>query len=127
MWNDIESLDHIHETQIDKELTWLERLASQGLDIVEGYSRIFGAPGCRPSALTIRCHFSAFIEYLESSFRKVVQGAYPLRNDRGLYVDCQLLTYLADSKLRFLTNERFGGEITKSPQRDRIVKPETIV
>jgi hypothetical protein len=29
--------------------------------------------------------------------------------------------------LRFLTNEDFSKEISKSPQRNRIVKPDTLV
>jgi hypothetical protein len=125
VWNRIESLDQIHESQLDYELGWLRKLAGKDLDIATTYSNLFGAPGSRPSPLIIKEKFSAFIEYLESAFRKVVQGADPERNDRGMYVDFQLLTYLAIPEAKFLTTEKFT-EIAKSPQRDRIVKPDTL-
>lgn len=130
VWKNMESLDRIHEAQIETQLRALEQLARQGknLDIPEGLSLMFGAPGCRPNPLIISRQFSAAIEYLETSVRKVaVQGAKPRKNDRGMYVDWQLLMYLAIPDVRFLTNEDFSGEITKSPQKDRIVKPNTVV
>lgn len=128
VWKNIEALDRIHEEQIEKELRALEELAKQGknLNIPWRLSTTFGAPGCRPNRLIICRHFSAAIEYLDTSVRKVVQGAKPRKNDRGLYVDWQLLMYLAIPDARFLTNEDFSGEIKKSPQKDRIVKPDTL-
>lgn len=128
VWKNIESLDRIHEEQIEKELRALEELARQGknLDIPGRLSMMFGAPGCRPNPLIISRRFSAAIEYLDTSVRKVVQGAKPRKNDRGLYVDWQLLMYLAIPDATFLTNEDFSGEIAKSPQKDRIVKPDTL-
>ncbi len=128
VWRNIESLDQIHENQLEKELRALEILAKQGkdLDIPARLSNTFGAPGCRPIPILLRRRFSAAIEYVETSVHKVAQGANPRKNDRGLYVDWQMLMYLAIPDLWFLTNEDFSGEIRKSPQKDRIVKPETL-
>jgi hypothetical protein len=127
VWKNIESLDQIHGEQIDKELGWLKKLASQGLEIAKAYSMLFGVPGCRPNPLIIQREFSASIEYLESSFRKVaVQRADPQKNDRGVYVDFQLLTYLALPDVWFLSDEKFSTEITRSPQKGRIVKPDML-
>jgi hypothetical protein len=130
VWKSVESLDGIHEGQIEKQLRSLEDLARQGGDLgIPGrLSMMFGAPGSRPKPLIISRQFSAAIEYLETSVRKVVhQGANPRKNDRGLYVDFQLLMYLAIPGLIFLTNEDFSGEIKKSPQKDRIVRPDAIL
>jgi hypothetical protein len=129
VWKNIESLDRIHEEQIEKELRALEELARQGknLDIPGRLSKMFGAPGCRPNPLIISRRFSAAIEYLETSIRKVVQGGKPRKNDRGLYVDWQLLMYLAIPDAMFLTNEDFSGEIKKSPQKDRIAEPYKVL
>jgi hypothetical protein len=127
VWNNIGSLDRIHEIQIDRELEWLMKLSSRNMDLAEGYSRLFGVPGCRPNPLIMRGRFSAFFEYLEVAFRSVRQGAKPWKNDRGMYVDLQLLIYLASPDMSFLTNENFAGQITRSTQRTRIVKPDTLV
>jgi hypothetical protein len=127
-WKNIEDLDQIHEREIEKELRALETLAARKkpLEIHKRMSNWFGAPGCRPNPLVVKHYFSAAIEYLETSVRKVANGAKPRKNDRGLYVDFQLLAYLADSKINFLTNENFSGEISKSPQRTRIVKKDVL-
>jgi hypothetical protein len=129
VWNNIESLDQIHEGQVEKELMSLEDLAKRrkALDIPGRLAGTFGAPGCRPIPFVISRRFSAAIEYLDTSVRKVAQGAKPRKNNRGLYVDWQLLTYLAIPDLLFLTNEDFSEEISKSPQKERIVKPDVLV
>ncbi len=124
-WRQIDSIDRIHETQIERELRALEELATRrDLDLTGSMSTWFGAPGCRPNPLIIASKFSAALEYLDSSIRKVVRGAKPRKNDRGLYVDFQMLMYLADPEIKFLTNENFA-EITKSPQKSRIIKPDS--
>jgi hypothetical protein len=129
VWKQIESLDQIHDAQIEKELKALEDLAKNGkaLNVPARLASKFGAPGCRPSPLVIGRRFSAAIEYLETSIRKVAQGSNPRKNDRGVYVDWQLLMYLATPDVKFLTNEDFSAEISKSPQKDRIVKPDVLV
>jgi hypothetical protein len=128
VWKNIEDLDQIHEGEIEKELRSLEDLAKRNkpLDIPQRLSRWFGAPGCRPFPIIIKKRFSAAIEYLETSIGKVAHGSKPRKNDRGLYIDYQLLTYLADANISFLTNEDFSGEISQSPQRTRIVKPNVL-
>jgi hypothetical protein len=129
VWKNIESLDQIHEGQVETELRALEDLARQGraLDIPKRLASTFGAPGCRPIPIVISRQFSAAIEYLDSVVRKVAHGSKPRKNDRGLYVDWQLLMYLAHADINFLTNEDFSGEISKSPQIVRIVKPDALV
>jgi hypothetical protein len=128
VWKNIEDLDKIHEDEIEKELRSLEDLAKKNklLGIPQRMSHWFGAPGCQPFPIIIGKRFSAAIEYLETSIRKVAGGAKPRKNDRGLYIDFQLLTYLADANISFLTNEDFSGEISQSPQRTRIVKPNVL-
>jgi hypothetical protein len=128
VWKDIDSLDQIHEGQIEKELRALEELAKRhrDLNVPARLANTFGAPGCRPVPIVIRRTFSAAIEYLETSVQKMVQGANPRKNDRGLYVDWQMLMYLAIPDAMFLTSEDFTGEVSKSPQKTRIVKPDTI-
>jgi hypothetical protein len=128
VWKNIESLDQIHEGQIETELRALQDLARQGraLDIPKRLANTFGAPGCRPIPMVVSLRFSAAIEYLESVVRKVANGSKPRKNDRGLYVDWQLLMYLARPDVEFLTNEDFSGEISKSSQKARIVKPDML-
>jgi hypothetical protein len=128
VWKHIESLDQIHESQIEKELKALEELAKHGkpLNIPERLANTFGVPGCRPIPIDLERRFSAAIEYAETSVRRVAQGAKPRKNNRGLYVDWQLLMYLANPDVQFLTKEDFSAEISQSPQKDRIVAPETL-
>lgn len=129
VWKHVESLDGIHEAQLEKELLALEQLAKEGraLNISERLSATFGIPGCRPIPLILRLRFSAAIEYIESVVRKMAQGANPRKNNRGVYVDWQLLMYLARPDVMFLTNEDFSREISRSTQKSRIVKPNSLV
>jgi hypothetical protein len=125
VWGQIDSIDRIHEAQIEQELKALEDLATRRkLDLLRTMSMWFGAPGCRPKPFIMASKFSAALEYLDSSIQKVVRGAKPRKNDRGLYVDFQMLMYLADPEIKFLTNENFSGEIRNSPQKNRIVTPD---
>jgi hypothetical protein len=128
VWNKVDELDLIHEAVIEKELKALEALARQdkNLDVSGALAKTFRVCGVSPDAATVREHFSAAIEYLQSSLKKVSQGAKPRKNDRGLYVDWQLLMYLALPEALFVTDEDFSPEITKSPQKDRIVKPDSL-
>jgi hypothetical protein len=127
VWKNVDSLDAIHESQVEAELRALEVIARRGgkLDIAARLSRTFGMPGCRPNPLLLGQRFSAAIEYLESSVQKVVKGAKPRKNDRGLYVDYQMLLYLGRSDIEFLTYESFSGEVKNSPQKHRIVQAQT--
>lgn len=122
VWRDIDRADAIHGSQLDNEHKALIDLAKLGGDrIAIRLSNQFGAPGIRPKPELVREMFSAAIEFLESSMSKVSAGANTRKNDPGLYVDFQLLFYLGDKNLLFLTKENFENEIRKSPQRARIV------
>lgn len=123
VWKDIDKADEIHNAELNKEFVALSELAQRGVrqNYATGLSRKFGIPGCRPHPAVIANQFSAALEFLEASIVKIRSGAIPRRNDPGLYTDFQLLFYLGDPELRFLTQEDFSHEIRVSPQRDRIV------
>ena len=121
VWRDVSSSHQVHSDQLDKELLALGTLARVRLNYAEKLSGKFGVPGCRPIPLIIAGKFSAALEFLESSVTKVKGGAKLRKNDPGVYFDFQLLFYLGDSSLCFLTQENFSVEIKKSPQRTRIV------
>lgn len=119
-WKGIARQPEIHDAQLDREFAALPELAAR-TDIAKTMCGWFGAPGCRPNHLLLRQRFSAAIEFLQSACAKTKGGANPRKNDPGLYIDFQLLLYLGDDSLSFLSNENFGHEIRKSPQRERIV------
>jgi hypothetical protein len=54
------------------------------------------------------------------SLAKMKGRAKPRKNDPGLFVDFQLLLYLADPELVFLSKEDFSSEVKKSLQKPRI-------
>ena len=60
---------------------------------------------------------SAAIEYLKSPVQEVARGAAPGKNNRGVYVDYQMLLYLGESDIEFLTCENFSGEVTSLLRR----------
>ncbi len=128
VWKDISQADKIHCAELDKEFLALERMAKQrpGRDLAQRLPQLFGAPGCRPKPFIIEWQFSAAIEFLESSVSKVLAGAKPRKNDPGLCTDFQLLLYLVSRDLNFLTGEDFSNEIRKSPQKARIVHPDSL-
>ena len=127
-WQGIERADEIHGTELDREIAALGSLARKGLgqDFARRLSQKFGVPGCRPNPLIIANHFSAALEFLESSIVKIKGGSNPRRNDPGLYTDFQLLFYLANPDLIFLTNEDFAHEVRVSPQRFRILSLDSL-
>jgi hypothetical protein len=124
----VEGSDSIHESVIEKELKALESLAEQDkdFDISGPLAKTFSVAGGSPAADAVRTHFSAAVEYLQSSLKKVSRGVKPRKNDRGLFVDWQLLMYLALPEASFVTDEDFSSEITKSPQKSRIVKLDSL-
>lgn len=128
VWRDIAHADPIHTAQLDKEIAALSILAKGGLkqNYAKKLSKQFGAPGYRPNPLIIGRTFSAALEFLERSIVKIRAGAKVRKNDSGLYVDFQLLFYLADPELRFLTNEKFSHEIRVSLQRFQIVNLDSL-
>ena len=123
VWRDIDRADAIHNAELDREFTALSALARRGprQNYAARLSQKFGIPGCRPNPAAVANQFSAALEFLEASVVKIRSGAVPRRNDPGLYTDFQLLVYLGDPTLTFLTQEDFSHEIRASAQRDRIV------
>jgi hypothetical protein len=67
--------------------------------------------------------FSAQFEYLEANILKVKGGAKPEKNDRGLWIDYNILRYLADPEVTIITAEKFHRSIKQSPQASRIIPP----
>lgn len=123
VWQEIGRADEIHRDELDKELSALEDMARAGggHGVATRLARTFGAPGCRPNPLILERQFSAAIEFLESSLAKIRAGSKPRKNDPGLYVDFQLLFYLAEPEVIFLSLEDFSKDIRRSRQRTRIV------
>lgn len=122
-WKQIAATDDIHNGVLDREFGGLETLARAKRipDLAARLSNSFGAPGKRPIPLVIRRRFSAALEFLESALAKMRGGAKPRVNDPGVFVDFQLLLYLADPEISFLTKEDFSSEIKKSTQKDRVI------
>jgi hypothetical protein len=124
VWSDIDKAAPIHDAQVDKEFTALEKFAKlpQGtVDVVAMLCKTFAVGGVCPDPKMLRQHCSAAIEYQEASIAKIRAGAKPRKNDRGRYGDSQLFFYLADPNITLLTSEDFSGDIKQSPQRTRIV------
>jgi hypothetical protein len=124
VWSDIDNAAQIHSAQLDKEFAALEKFAKlpEGIfDFAVEFSRTFGAGGIGPDPKILRQHFSAAIEYQETSIARIRAGAKPRKNDPGRYGDSQLFFYLADPNIILLTNEDFSADIRHSPQRTRIV------
>jgi hypothetical protein len=127
-WKDIEHADKIHNDVLDREFAGFEKIAKRGraMDLAKQLARSFGAPGNRPNPVVLHSRFSAALEFLNASLAKVERGAKPRKNDPGLYVDFQLLLYLADPEIVFLTKEDFSNEIKKSKQTNRILSPDSL-
>jgi hypothetical protein len=123
-WQRITDLDSIHERVLDKELLALAKLADRAsLNAVGTHmARLYRLGGLVPDPARFETRFSAALEYLRSFMLKVRQGAKPLKNDRGMYVDHQILFYLADPEAVVVSNEDFDDEIRTSPQKNRIIK-----
>jgi hypothetical protein len=123
VWQDVSRADQIHSDELDKEIAALGSLAKLGRDhnYARRLSQKLEIPGCRPNPLILARRFSAALEFLESSIVKIRSGSNPRKNDPGLYTDFQLLLYLGDDELRFLTNEKFAAEIKRSPQCQHIL------
>jgi hypothetical protein len=123
VWQRIAELDSIHEGVLDKELRALDKLADgASLRTLHVHmARLYALGGLIPDPDTIEHTFSAALEFLRSAASKIRRGANLFKNDRGLYIDHQLLFYLADADVRLVTNENFQAEIGQSPQRHRIM------
>ena len=97
----------LSKQELDRELEKLRELAQKGpnQDFAGRLSRSFVPPGAQPDTLLVRETVSAALEFLEASLTKVRGGANQRKNDPGLYIDFQLLLYLADPEITFLTSE----------------------
>lgn len=127
-WKEIDEADKIHNAFLDREFVALEKIAKRGriTDFAKPLAGTFGPPGRPPNPLILHTHFSAALEFLKASLAKVAGGAKPRKNDPGLYVDFQLLLYLGDPTILFLTKEDFSDEVKKSPQLSRIVHLDSL-
>ena len=129
IWRESARADEVHEAELDKEFRALHEISKRGVsskDVATKLSQSFGAPGCRPNPLIVWRVFSAAHEFLGASISKISAGAKPRKNDSGLYTDFQLLLYSADPEITFLTREDFSNEIKNSPQKSRIVGPDSL-
>jgi hypothetical protein len=122
-WSDIGLANSIHEHWLDQEFAALDQISRspRAFDAAERFCRRFGLPTTPEGLEAFRQHFSAALEYFETSQTRVRGGGKPRKNDPGRYVDSQLFFYLADPKIIFVTREDFSGDIQSSPQRRRIV------
>ena len=121
-WFQAESWSATHEGVIDKELRAVNQLAKvDSKSIATGLAKLYPFKGSFPKDDCIEKEFSAALEYLRSVIVKVRNGANLPKNDRGMYVDFQILFYLADPNATIVSNEDFSTEISKSPQKDRII------
>jgi hypothetical protein len=123
LWKRIPEWDSIHEGVLDKELTALKKIAAEASmnSLHRHMARLYMLGGLVPDPDDFEQKFSAAIEYLRACVLKLRAGANLAKNDRGLYVDFQMFFYLADPEAVIVSNEDFSGEITKSPQRTRII------
>jgi len=121
-WTDLDQTVAIHEAVLDKEFEALEKIAKlpYPIDLAAKFCETFGTSGAHPDPKLFRLHFSAALEYAESTVSKIKAGAKPRKNDPGRYGDSQLFYYLADPDVILLTGEDFSGDIRISPQRTRI-------
>jgi len=121
-WTDLDKAVEIHEMILDKEFNSLKKLAElprKSFDIAAKFSETFDLP--RPDPAVFRERFSAAMEYAETTIERIRNGANPRKNDPGRFGDFQLFFYLANPEICLLTQEDFSSDITKSPQRNRIV------
>lgn len=123
VWTRVSAWDSIHERVLDKELGALRKIADQASlkSLGVHMAGMYRVGGLLPDPDKFEQAFSAALEYLRSSARKLRNGANLAKNDRGMYVDFQIFFYLADPAAVIVSNEDFSGEIAKSPQRSRIM------
>jgi hypothetical protein len=127
-WSHVEKWNDIHKDEIDKELGFVEKLADENhASLAVGIAKLHQHKESLAPESRVENEFSAALEYLRSLIALVKNGANLPKNDRGAYVDFQILFYLADSEITIVSNENFSGGISHSPQRDRIITLETFL
>jgi len=90
------------------------------------FAKTFEVNGQYPDPNVFRTHFSAAMEYGETTITRIRGGANPRKNDPGRYGDFQLFFYLADQPIELLTCEDFSTDIKNSPQKARIVRLDSL-
>jgi hypothetical protein len=95
-------------------------------DLALEFAKTFDINGSYPDPNVFRDHFSAAMEYAETTIARIRGGANPRKNDPGRYGDFQLFFYLADPKIELSTCEDFSVDIKHSPQRSQIVKVDSL-
>ena len=129
LWPDIETLAAVREQRLDKEFADLQKLANLApgsYDLATEFAKTFAVGGKYPDPKEFRSHFSAAMEYGETTISRIRGGANPRKNDPGRYGDFQLFFYLADPSIELLTCEDFSTDIVNSPQRTRIVRLDSL-
>jgi hypothetical protein len=122
-WVKLSNLDSIHKAVLDKELTALKPLAEKAsvrtlhMHMVRAYQ----LGGLLPDPDLFVQTFSAAVEFLKYMVMQVRNGANPVKNNRGSYVDSQLFWYLGDPDAVVVSKEDFSNEIRLSPQKSRII------
>ncbi|HEY2363649.1 MAG TPA: hypothetical protein VGK36_21205 [Candidatus Angelobacter sp.] len=125
LWPDIETAARVHEQQLDKEFAALQKLATRppsSYDVAEEFAKTFAVNGKYPDPKEFRSRFSAALEYVETTIRRIRAGANPRKNDPGRYGDFQLFFYLADPSIELLSCEDFSTDVVNSSQKARIVR-----
>jgi hypothetical protein len=129
LWTDIDRAPQIHPDKVNDEFTSLESLAKrppEKVDVAAGLCKAYAPASANVDPMMFRHHFSAAVEYAEAALAKIRSGVNLREKDRGRYGDFNLLFYLADPNITLLTNDGLTGDIKQSPQRTRIVKPDSL-
>lgn len=128
VWTGVGKWNAIHQRELDKELGFIDKLAKEDHEaLAVGIAKLYQLKGCLPSRHFVENEFSAALEYLGSVVNKAKSGAKVSKNDRGAYVDFQILCYLADASTTIVSDEDFSSEISNSPQKDRIITLSTFL
>jgi hypothetical protein len=122
-WKKISELSSIHNQVLDKELGSLKAIAERASikNLHMHMVRMYRLGGLLPDPDLFEETFSAAVEFVRSSVALVRNGANPLKNNRGMYIDSQFFWYLGDPNAVVVTKEDFSREIRASPQRSRIL------
>src|SRR5208282_916262 len=78
VWSDIDNAAQIHSGQLDKEFAALEKFAKlpKGMvDFAVEFCKTFAVGGIGPDPEILRQHFSAAVEYQETSIAKITSLA----------------------------------------------------
>jgi len=71
VWLDIDKAAQIHNAQLDKEFAAMEKLPQGAFDFALEFCKTFAVGGACPDPNLLRQHFSAAIEYEETTIAKI--------------------------------------------------------